>query len=374
MEQAERDGLKRELNVSSGKDFISNDYLGLAADLSFHTVLKDAIFQFDGVLSGSGSSRLLGGQKDFYEDVEGRLATFSRTESALFFASGYQANLALVSCLAREEDVLVSDQYNHASLVDGMRLARGKKIIYQHNDMVALESRLRECRGIYKKIFLVCESVYSMEGEWASLIQISKLAKQYGAELIVDESHATGLFGPGGSGLVNELGLRDEILCTIHTAGKALGAAGAWIAGSNRLKKYLVHFSRAFIYSTAPSPIQFLLVDESVRYLDKIWERGKIVLTSSKVMREKLKKAFAGYSVEILGQDSPIIPIVLGENEKVIEVSSRLREEGFAVAAVRYPTVPVKSARLRISMNYNNVGRNSENLLKCLVPMIKEML
>ena len=374
MEQTEKNGLKRELRIHEGKDFISNDYLGLTTDLSFHKTLKEAVAQFDETLSGSGGSRLLGGHKKFYEDVEKRLAHFSQSESALFVSSGYQANVALFSCLAREGDVFLSDEYNHASLIDGMRLSQGEKIIYKHNDTEELAARLKECRGRYKNIFIVCESIYSMEGTLAPLSKISELADRYGGNLIVDESHATGLFGPAGSGLVNELGLREQVLATIHTAGKALGVAGAWIAGSNILKQYLIHFSRGVIYSTAPSPVQFLFVDESIRYLEKIIERSKAVLNGSNVMREKLKKAFLRHPVDIIGQNSPIMPIVLGDNQKVVNVSLRLREKGFAVAGVRYPTVPEGSARLRISMNYNNVGNPCEDLLNHLVPSIKEVL
>ena len=360
MEQAEQNGLRRELNIYQGKDFISNDYLGLATDLSFHKVLKDAVYQFDGTLVGSGASRLLGGHKRFYEEVENRLAKFSQTEGALFFPSGYQANVALLSCLAREGDVFLSDEYNHASLIDGMRLSKGKKIVYKHNDIEELEALLQECRGRYKKAFIVCESIYSMEGTVAPLQKIIELANRYEAALIVDESHATGLFGPGGSGLVNALNLRERVFCTIHTAGKALGVSGAWIAGNCELKQYLVHFARGFIYSTAPAPIQFLFVDESIRYSKQISMRAQSVLSAAGMMREALN---------ISSQKSPVIPIVLGSNQKALETSLWLREKGFVVAAVRYPTVPKGSARLRISMNYNNIGE-SENLLL----LLKEVL
>ena len=370
MEEAAQDGLKRDLNVSNGWDFVSNDYLGLSKDLSFHKALKDAIDRFDGALVGSGGSRLLGGHQKFYDRVEERLAVFSRAASALFFPSGYQANIALLSSLARGKDVILSDEYNHASLIDGIRLSYGDKVIYRHNDMEDLETRLRAIGRKYDNIFIVCESLYSMEGEQAPLSEIAALAENYGAKLIVDESHATGLFGPGGSGLVNELNLRNRVFCTVHTAGKALGCSGAWVAGGNSLKKYLVHFSRGFIYSTAPSPLQFLSVNESVRYLEKIPHRSREVLSASRRMREELGR----YGVAVLGDNSPIIPIVLGDNQKVMAVSGQLRERGFAVAAVRYPTVPEGSARLRISVNYNNMGRVAEDLLKHLVPIVREIL
>ena len=363
LDQTKRDGLARGLNVYTGKDFISNDYLGLTADLSFHKVLKEAVSQFDGNIAGSGGSRLLGGHQRFYDEVEEHLASFSQAESALFFSSGYQANVSLLSCLAGERDVFISDENNHASLIDGMRLSKGKKIIYKHNDMEHLSVLLKECQGQYKNIFIICESIYSMEGEAAPLQAIGNLVKEYDAKWVVDESHATGLFGKDGSGLINELGLRDRVLCTVHTAGKALGVAGAWVAGSKLLKEYLINFSRGFIFSTAPSPIQFLFVDKSINYLAKVLERGKAVLQYSHDMREKLKKKFVDCPVKILGENSPIIPVVLGSNEKVVEVSAGLREKGFAVGGVRYPTVPQGSARLRISMNYNNIGKTSEDLI-----------
>ena len=375
MEEAGRDGLKRKLNVSYGKDFMSNDYLGLTTDWDFHKILKDAVSRFDGAFSGSGGSRLLGGHKRFCEEVESRLAAFCQTESALFFPSGYQANVALLSCLSRKGDVVLSDEHNHASIIDGVRLSKGDKIIYKHNDVEELESRLQDCRIRYDNIFIVCESLYSMEGEHAPLQKISELAVKYGAKLIVDESHATGLFGYDGSGLVNELGLRDRIFCTVHTAGKALGTAGAWIACRDSLTQYMVNFSRGFIYSTAPSPMQFLFVDESIRYLNDIPHRREVVLADSRRAREKLKKAFVGEKdVAVLGDNSPILPIVLGDNQKVMTVASQLRKRGFAVAAIRYPTVPKGSARLRLSMGHDNSGRVHEELLECLVPLVKEVL
>ena len=242
--------------------------------------------------------------------------------------------------------MVLSDQYNHASIIDGIRLSKGEKIVYKHNDMEELEKKLQDSQGRYENIFIACESLYSMEGTHAPLQKISGLAQQYGAEMIVDESHATGLFGPNSSGLVNSLGLREKVLCTIHTAGKALGVAGAWIAGGDELKQYLVNFSRGFIYSTAPSPIQFLFVDESVNYVKTIQGRRLRVLDGARWLRMQLG---------LQGDDSPIIPIVLGDNEKVEAVSSRLIEQDFAVAGVRYPTVPRGEARLRISVNHANL-------------------
>ena len=352
IERAEREGLKRELSLCHGKDFISNDYLGLTRDLSFHKILKNAVDQFDSTLSGNGGSRLLGGNKEFCEEVEERLAQFSNAENALFFPSGYQANVSLMSSLVREKDVVLSDEYNHASLIDGIRLSKGEKIVYKHNDIEELEKKLWYCQGGYENIFITCESLYSMEGTHAPLQKISELAQKYEAKMIVDESHATGLFGPNGSGLVNSLDLREKVFCTVHTAGKALGVAGAWIAGSNRLKQYLVNFARGFIYSTAPSPVQFLFVDESVQYLKTIPGRRVRVLSGARWLRKQLEEL----SVEIGGDNSPIIPIILGDNEKVATMSSQLKEKSFSVAGIRYPTVPRGKARLRISVNHTNLS------------------
>ena len=370
MEEAKQNGLKRDLKTFCGRDFISNDYLGLRSDRSFNKVLKDAVLRFEGTLAGSGGSRLLGGHSDFCEAVEVRLAAFSQSEGALFFPSGYQANVALLSSLVGKGDVVLSDEYNHASLIDGIKLCKGDKVVYRHSDVLELETRLQECQERYNNIFIVCESIYSMEGDHTPLKKISELAESYGANVIVDESHATGLFGPGGSGMVNELGLRGRTFCTIHTAGKALGVGGAWIAGKDTLRKYLIHFSRGFIYSTAPSPVQFLFVDESIGYLKNIPHRSQAVLSGARWMREKL----GGYPVKVLGQNSPIVPIVLGDHQKVMKVSSRLKEKGFDVAAIRYPTVPEGQARLRISMNNNNVGRASAELLDALVPIMGDIL
>ncbi len=371
LEQNEKNGLRRELTLKSGLDFISNDYLGFAKDFAFQDILKNRINCYSKEISGSKSSRLLAGQTHLLFEVENILAKFSNSEDAIFFPSGYQANVSLLSSLIQAGDLVVSDEYNHASLIDGIRLSRGDKKVFRHNNMDDLESLLKEYSNQYENIFIVCESVYSMEGSITPLNEIAYVASSYGAYLIVDESHATGLFSSNGSGLVNDFNIRDKVFCTIHTGGKALGASGAWIAGAKALKDYLTNFSRGFIYSTAPSPLQLLSLWESVNFLKKELNRKNIVINKANALREIFKSEFKNLDYEILGDSTPIVPIVLRENGKVMNVMKLMEQKGVNTAGVRYPTVPESQARLRISINFYSSESDIEFLVNNLVKLLR---
>ncbi|MEO1086788.1 MAG: aminotransferase class I/II-fold pyridoxal phosphate-dependent enzyme, partial [Acidobacteriota bacterium] len=246
----------RALELPAGRDFASNDYLGLARDPAFAARLRDrlgAALEAAEPLAGAPASRLLRGHTQLHAELEASLAAFKGTEAALLLPSGYQANVGLIQALAGPGDRILSDALNHASLIDGMRLSKAEVFVVPHLDVNAVGRRLAE--DWPGRTFLVTESLFSMDGDLAPLDRYAELCERHGAELIVDDAHATGLFGERGSGWVEGLGLERRVLATTSTFGKAFGAAGAFIAGSKTLIRYLVNTCRSFVYSTAVSPL-----------------------------------------------------------------------------------------------------------------------
>ena len=243
-------GLLRQMRLPSGIDLVSNDYLGLAEHPYLTGVMRNAVA---GLPAGSGGSRLLRGHHEIFESIEERLASFTGSESALLFGSGYAANIGLLQAIALPGDLIVSDERNHASLIDGIRLTKASTVIYPHQDLDALDTALRAPRK--GRAFVVTESVFSMDGDLTPLRDVCDIADRRDAVVIVDEAHATGMYGSRGSGRIEELGLRDRVVATIHTGGKALGSGGAWVAGSRALRDVLVNRARSFIFSTAPLPV-----------------------------------------------------------------------------------------------------------------------
>ncbi|MGH9749766.1 MAG: aminotransferase class I/II-fold pyridoxal phosphate-dependent enzyme, partial [Candidatus Polarisedimenticolia bacterium] len=282
-------GLHRALRRPSGFDLSSNDYLGFAADPDLASRARDAL---RGVPGGAGASRLLRGDLELHHECEAALARFAGREAAVLFPSGYQANLALLSSLLRPGDRIFSDALNHASIIDGIRLGRGTKMIYPHADAAGLEALLaRHTPPPGSSRFVVTESLFSMDGDRAPLADLAAVAERHGAHLIVDEAHATGLYG-GGAGLAREAGIADRVFASVHTGGKALGAAGAWVAGDRRLKEYLVNFARPFVFSTAVLPALAVLLRESVAFwADHGPERAAEVLARAGALRGWLREA-----------------------------------------------------------------------------------
>lgn len=347
--------LYRHMQKPSGYDFSSNDYLGFVQNERLQKKIK-ATLQKD--LSGSTGSRLLRGHSDIFIELETKLAQFSGTEEALYFSSGYQANLGLLSAVLGVDSVVFSDEYNHASLIDGIRLSGSEKVIFSHNDLDYLRELIT--RPTSKKKFIVIESLYSMSGDFAPLEAIVDLAKKNEAVVIVDEAHATGMFG---AGRVQMLNLNKDVFATIHTAGKALGVAGAWIACNKSLKDFLVNFSRPFIYSTAPSPLVCRALLTSLEFWQAEGdELAKKCLEISTSFLQRLKDKL---SVEVLGE-AFIVSVVLKDNDRAILWAQRLQKEGFDIRAIRYPTVPKERTGLRISIHANHDTRKVDQLCKSL--------
>jgi 8-amino-7-oxononanoate synthase len=327
----EAQGLRRTLRPPSGIDLCSNDYLGLAEHPHLKRRMADAVIA-EGV--GSTGSRLLRGERSGFARVEEKFARFKGAERSLYFSSGYLANLAVLTTFPEAGDVIFSDEWNHASLIDGARLSRARRVVFPHNDAKALEQLLREDTGEGQK-FIVVESLFSMDGDQAPLAEYAALCRAAGAELIVDEAHAVGVYGECGRGLAG------DAFVSINTAGKALGVSGAFVAGPADAIEYLIQRARPFIFSTAPPPAVAAALEASLEVMADEPERRERLLARARYLRERLG----------LAGDSPIIPIIVGENERAVAVARELQEAGFDVRAIRPPTVPAGTARLRVTVN-----------------------
>ena len=338
-------GLRRHLRPPTGVDLCSNDYLGLAT----HPVIKQRMAE--AVLRegcGSTASRLLRGERASFAAVERRFAEFKDTEAALFFSSGYAANIAVLTTFLEVGDVVFSDALNHASLIDGMRLARARRVVFPHGDIDEIRRLLEAERGPRQR-FLVTESLFSMEGDVAPLAEYAALCRATDTSLIVDEAHAVGIFGTQGSGLIEATGIGEDVFLSVNTAGKALGVGGAFVAGPSWAIEYLIQRARPFIFSTAPPPAMAAALDAALTVIAEEPERRTQLLERATRLRDLL----AERGVAVLPGRSQILPVIVGDNARSIAVASTLQAEGFDVRAIRPPTVPPGTARLRIAVNVN---------------------
>ncbi len=374
LKDREKLGLLRKLKPStsrlSGKinfggreylDFSSNDYLGLSGHPELKKAAAEAIDKF-GV--ASCASRLLSGDTEIFHQLEDTVAKFKGKEAALVFNSGYQANLGIISSLFTKGDCILSDRLNHASIIDGILLSQTKLFRFQHNDCQHLEELLKKERDKFKNALIITESIFSMDGDRAPLKELVRLKEKYNCQIMVDEAHATGVFGENGSGLVEEEGLSDRIDLIMGTFSKALAGFGAYLATSKTITDYLVNTCRSFIYSTALPPAVIASNLVSLKLVKGEPQRRKALLSMAEMLRKRLQgKGF------LLKGSSQIVPVILGDNLKALESAEKIQEKGFWVMPVRPPTVPVGQARLRISLSYYH---NQETLDK-LIDAISEI-
>lgn len=330
-------GLRRCLRPPAGIDLSSNDYLGLATHPLLKRRMAEAVMA-EGV--GSTGSRLLRGERAGFQRVERRFANFKGAERSLYFSSGYLANLAVLTTFPEAGDVIFSDERNHASLIDGARLSRARRVVFPHNDVAALTKLLGEETGAGQK-FVVVESLFSMDGDQAPLAEYAALCRETGAALIVDEAHAVGIFGETGSGLIEAHGIADDVFVSINTAGKAMGVSGAFVAGSADAIELLVQRARPFIFSTAPPPAVAAALEASLDVIEAEPERRTRLLARSRYLRARLG----------VPGDSQIVPVIIGDNQRAAKVAAEIQAAGFDVRAIRPPTVPEGTARLRVSVN-----------------------
>jgi 8-amino-7-oxononanoate synthase len=358
LEEIESNGLMRKLKAPSGIDLSSNDYLGLAMDSRLREAAQAEIKT--GTI-GSTGSRLLRGERNVFEEAENAFARWKGTEAALYFATGYQANIGLMQTFLREGDTVFSDALNHASLIDGIRLGKARKFVYPHCDVGELERMLAEANSTGEK-FVVTESLFSMDGDIAPLTDIAELCRVNGANLIIDEAHAVGIFGETGSGLIEEHGIEEDVFLSVNTAGKALGVSGAFAAGNQIVIDYLINKCRSFIFSTAPMPAAAAAILTSIGIIksDKALRLGlrEICKRFEELLFENGIRAGAGLN--------QIVPIMIGESIRAVQIAEALQAQGFDVRAIRPPTVAEGTARLRISLN-TMIGQDLlTDFVKCL--------
>jgi 8-amino-7-oxononanoate synthase len=299
-----------------------------------------------GARMGSGGSRLLSGNARAWEELEEEFANFAGTEAALFFTSGYAANIGLLSSLICKEDLVFSDSANHASIIDGIRYSGARKVVFPHRDWEFLENELRKVPGSQQAKFIVVESLFSMDGDRSPIEDLVNLADRYGAELIVDEAHAVGVLGPKGRGLVAEAGASRRVLASVFPCGKALASAGAFVCGSQTLKQFLINRARTFIFNTALPPYFASQIRAALKaVIDGDVLRNR-VHESSCFLRKQLQDADFGMGTS----DSHIVPVILGANQLAVGYADGLSKAGFTVRAIRPPSVPAGTARLRLSV------------------------
>lgn len=351
------DGSLRKL--SSGHlptDFCSNDYLGFARSAKLKEQIDQELQRHLLYQNGSGGSRLLSGNTAYTEETESFVAAFHQAQAGLIFNSGYDANIGLLSSLAQRSDTIISDELVHASLIDGARLTHAARYTFRHNDLNDLETKLIHAKG---NIYVVTESVYSMDGDLAPLTEINALCEQYNANLIIDEAHALGIFGDHGKGLVQQLGLQDKVFARVITFGKALGCHGAAVIGSSALRRYLINFARPFIYTTA-APVHTIA---SVKCAYQML----IATDFSPLIREKIKSyaellSASGYD-QAVPTSSAIQTLLFPGNSNAKTAATLLQDKGLDIRAILSPTVRAGRERLRICLHTYNTGEEIKQLV-----------
>ena len=337
--------------------FCSNDYLGLAADPAIAEAVRRGSLRWG---SGSGASHLVSGHYAVHEALEQRLATFTGMDAALYFSTGYMANIGVMPALVGRGDAIFADKVNHASLVDGALLSRAEFIRYPHCDLAALEGRLAASRAPRKLI--VTDSVFSMDGDLAPLPELLALAEAHRAWLLVDDAHGFGVLGPQGRGSLAHFGLASPRLIYMGTLGKAAGVSGAFVAGRRDVIEWLVSKSRSYIFTTGAPP---LLADTLLTAIDLI-EHGDARRAHLAALIARLKTGLRLSRWQLLPSDTPIQPVVIGDNHETLAVSRALDAEGLWVPAIRPPTVPKGAARLRITLSAAHSFAQVDRLVEAL--------
>ena len=323
-------------------NFSSNNYLGIANHPALAAAAKEAIDRYG---CGSGASRLISGNMTLHEELEAKLARFKGTETALVFNSGFQANTGILATLAGEGDEILSDELNHASIIDGCRLSRARTVVYAHADLNQLEIALKQGHGARRKL-IVTETIFSMDGDEAPLLGIVELAEKHGATVMVDEAHATGVFGPGGAGVVSKLGLGDRVLVQMGTLGKALGGFGAYVAGSRELRELLINRCRSFIFTTSLPPAVMAMALAAIDLVEREPARREALWHNCRLLAHGLKRI--GFSLKQI--QSPIVPLIIGAADECMRFSEQLLERGVFAQGIRPPTVPPGTSRLRLTL------------------------
>ena len=345
-------GPRLEIGGKTFLNFSSNDYLGLAN----HPALKEAAIKAVGKFgAGAGASRLICGSLAPFHELEEALAAFKKNEAALTFSTGYAAALGTITALIGKDDIIIVDKLVHACIVDAAKLSGAKLRVFDHNDLNDLEAKLKWAEKNIEhqtsniqhrtRVLIVTESIFSMDGDAAPLREIIALKEKYGAWLMVDEAHATGVIGENGRGLANELGVSGQIEIQMGTLGKALGASGGYICGSRALVDFLVNRARSFIFSTAPVPAAAAAATAGIHLAQSPEGEAR-----RKMLRQRVDKFVSTFNLQPSTFAAAIVPIIIGDETKALAAATQLREQNIFVPAIRYPTVARGAARLRITL------------------------
>jgi 8-amino-7-oxononanoate synthase len=361
LDERKTSGTYRALKtVKPAVDFCSNDYLGFARSTQLKESVDQYLKQHPDYLNGSTGSRLLSGNTSFCEELETQIAQFHNAEAGLIFNSGYDANLGLFSSLPQRGDTIITDELIHACIIDGARLSHANRYTFKHNSLNSLEDKLKHATG---NCYIAVESIYSMDGDKAPLQDIIALAEAYNAHVIVDEAHAVGVFNKG---LVNQLNLQHKVLATTVTFGKALGAHGAIILGSDLLRQYLINFARSFIYTTASSLHQLVSVKMAYELLQTSNEQQQALADNIAFFRTQ----FIGGN-NLLASDSAIQSIIIPGNDKAKQAATTLQDNSFDVRPILSPTVAAGTERLRICLHSYNTQQQITQLTQLLKPLLQ---
>ncbi len=371
LEALEKRGLRRRLSTRespqgaasiildgrSYANFSSNDYLGLASD-SLNAALAAALSKTGW---GSGASPLVTGRATLHARLEQAIAAFEGAQAALLFSTGYAANVGAVAALAGKEDAVFSDAKNHASLIDGCRLSGAAVFVYPHADIAALAALLRD-HGAFRRRLIVTDSLFSMDGDIAPLPELAALAEHYNAMLLVDEAHATGVFGTHGRGLCEQYGVEDQVHVRVGTLSKALGSLGGFVVGSRSLIEWLANRARSYVFSTAPPEAMAAAALEALRIVREEPQRRHHLLERAAWLRDELRRE--GWNVG--RSESQIIPLMIGAPQTTMQLAGALRQRGLLVPGIRPPSVPEGESLLRISLSYAHSAKSLEQLLTAL--------
>jgi 8-amino-7-oxononanoate synthase len=345
-------------------NFSSNNYLGLANHPALREAAKDAIDRYG---CGSGASRLISGNMTLHEELEAKLAQLKGTESALVFNSGFQANVGIISTLIGQGDAVFSDALNHASIIDGCRLSRAQVYVYGHADLQQLEDCLKQASACRRKL-IVTETLFSMDGDEAPLEKIVDLAEKYNALLMVDEAHATGIYGPDGAGVVAKLGLGGRVLVQMGTLGKALGGFGAYVAGSARLRDLIINRCRSFVFTTSLPPAVMAMAIAALDIVKREPERRRRLWENCASLQSGLKAL--GYTIS--NGQSQIMPLMVGDADECMRLSEQLLGRGVFAQGIRPPTVPPGTSRLRITVMATHSSEHLQRALGAFAEVAKK--
>ena len=372
LEQREQNNSLRKLALPNHLiDFASNDYLGFSKSEAIFNETHSYLIDNSILQNGATGSRLLSGNHSVYKEAENYIAKFHQVESALIFNSGYDTNVGFFGAVPQRNDIILFDELSHASIRDGIQLSNAKSYKFQHNDFEDLERLIQNLRPktqYLKSIYIVTESVFSMDGDTPNLEELVQISNKYGCNLVVDEAHALGVFGnpevSGGEGLVQMLGLQDAVFARIVTFGKGLGCHGAAIIGCNELKKYLVNFARSFIYTTGLSPHSVATILVAYQHLEI--EKKALEQLRNTIIHFNQEKNILGLKPMFVRSKSAIQSAIIPGNQNVKSIANQLQEKGFDVKAILSPTVPEGQERLRFCLHSYNSREEISEVLKLL--------